>query len=1448
MSFARKNFMIPAVVFVCLVFLLPLARGKDEVVSASAKTWTVEPRDHLDDSTVNQLQQDETGQKIELERYFNKSMVDKRLASDRTNNNQLGPSVIADADGNIYIAFTKDDGNIMMQKLNSSGEVQWEQDKQVFVSDCPAPQGVSGNRLATVLHPNGIVVIANCYVGIGQNDIWAQLVSTSGVAQWAADTRVNDNTANNKYNQEVEVLGSDIYIAWADDRTASGTYEMYAQKLNSSGSRTISGDQALVTPGVNLLGPRLKKTPSNKLLLSYINTSNNQIWVRQYDSSFTLEWGPSAAGTTTSPTSKAHFATTVIGDNSYYFFRKFSTSPPNYQIYGQSLNSVGGTRWNGGLDLRVGRRVVPGGILAWNDGTNPYFASTEFSGAAYPCGKKVDAATGAVLWGGIFDNEPKLIVGSYVPPHQPAVSIIFSGSVSHVVYSNLNGTYQADVYYNSFDTSGTITHASDIMINRDYGVLHQQAMKISKDSGGDIVGAWLDSRTGELSTDVYVQKFNSSGTSQWTGDTKANSATSNCGGVDIVVNGTDSYVVWGASGNVWLNKINGSGVRQWADLRVNVGAASQTSSPSLSYDGTNIIVVWEDNRGGDGNLQVYYNAVSTAGVVQLGADVRVTIESATKKVKPKIRSDGTNAFVVWEDSRNGSNEDIYMQKINSSGVPQYASDVKIDNVGGIFNSSNNPNFVLSGGNIYVIWEDDRGTGDAYTDIYLAGFNGETRLFDDVLVNDSSSGDKVNPAIGVSDGALYIVWKDKRDSSTYTDIYMAKFNTSGIKRYANDAQVNVDSPTVIHSNPTMTLDDSYVGWDDDRNGATNKDIFLARGVDLVKTNGKMYGGGLIHDTGTNNVRYEEMDWTVTKPLNTAVKFRTRSADTQAELPTAEWSSYYMAVAVKDEYTADIVQAKADIESPDRRFLEVEINLETSDTSISPAVQDVTIQYLTNEAPVISSLSVSADASGEVNFSYNVADSDSATVVMSFEYWDGSAWKTTSNVTGMGSKSVGATYTGVWDAAQDLPNASLESKIRLTADDQASFNNTDTEESPPFSLDTRPTPSATPTSSSTTTGTASSTATVTASARTSRTISPSPEASVSGIVIVPIDEPSEIPDEPPLIEPSQIDEKIREFIEVLSLASQTPSGQAAMGITELLLAAPVIFGPLLSAIIGIFSSILNITHHPFPAATVPRHRRKGYVFDFKTKKPIGLARVKIFSVERDNLVYQDFTNREGEFVMLLPKGEFYLTVEKGGYELVKEVPISSKKPFNADESDGYYDAIYYPESIIRVGEAGVMNLSIPLNPRSRSYGIAGALRVIWGAVRQASYVFFVIGTLLAIFLLIADPKAPVNIAISLFYLLLWIWLIYNFVTYEKKAGRVVTTEKAPLPLAIIRVFDLDMRLVQTAVTNEKGNFVLNLSRGNYRLEIRKPGFEVRRASFTLKSLMDIADLNIALERAK
>lgn len=53
----------------------------------------------------------------------------------------------------------------------------------------------------------------------------------------------------------------------------------------------------------------------------------------------------------------------------------------------------------------------------------------------------------------------------------------------------------------------------------------------------------------------------------------------------------------------------------------------------------------------------------------------------------------------------------------------------------------------------------------------------------------------------------------------------------------------------------------------------------------------------------------------------------------------------------------------------------------------------------------------------------------------------------------------------------------------------------------------------------------------------------------------------------------------------------------------------------------------------------------------------------------------------------------------------------------------------------------------------------------------------------------------------------------------------TTKKPLPLAIVRVFDVEGKLKQTTVTDENGRYNLLVKPGKYRLEVIKEGFQTK-----------------------
>ncbi len=82
-------------------------------------------------------------------------------------------------------------------------------------------------------------------------------------------------------------------------------------------------------------------------------------------------------------------------------------------------------------------------------------------------------------------------------------------------------------------------------------------------------------------------------------------------------------------------------------------------------------------------------------------------------------------------------------------------------------------------------------------------------------------------------------------------------------------------------------------------------------------------------------WSSISWNSTTPPGTAVKFRTRGADTEGDLSSATWSNYY-------------TTSGSSITTPASSWLEIELTLESDGTN-TPILSDFTIHYNTLDAP-------------------------------------------------------------------------------------------------------------------------------------------------------------------------------------------------------------------------------------------------------------------------------------------------------------------------------------------------------------------------------------------------------------------------------------------------------------------------------------------------------------------
>jgi hypothetical protein len=286
-----------------------------------------------------------------------------------------------------------------------------------------------------------------------------------------------------------------------------------------------------------------------------------------------------------------------------------------------------------------------------------------------------------------------------------------------------------DIYAQKFNSSGEAQWgASDVSVGDNPNDV-QRNPDIAVDSSGNAFIVWEDERDGISDENVYAQKLNSVGTVQWGSDVKVNEdnddETQTFPSVVCDSNG-NAIIVWadrksGTDSDIYAQKLDTDGAKQWSssDVQINQNTTGNQNGVSVAIDSYDYaVVVWSDTRTGSMDI-IAAQKLDTSGTVQWGSsDVMVNQTTiSASRISPDIAIDsGDNVVIVWKDERNGaSDDDIYVQKLNSSGVALWgSSDVKVNQ-----NSDSDvqefPKVAVDPfGNTIVAWEDQRGT---YADIY-----------------------------------------------------------------------------------------------------------------------------------------------------------------------------------------------------------------------------------------------------------------------------------------------------------------------------------------------------------------------------------------------------------------------------------------------------------------------------------------------------------------------------------------------------------------------------------------------------------------------------------------------------------------------------------------------------------------------------------------------------------
>ncbi|MFX0059605.1 MAG: hypothetical protein ACFE8J_15010, partial [Candidatus Heimdallarchaeota archaeon] len=201
----------------------------------------------------------------------------------------------------------------------------------------------------------------------------------------------------------------------------------------------------------------------------------------------------------------------------------------------------------------------------------------------------------------------------------------------------------------------------------------------SDDAGGAII-AWADWRVPGYGSDIYAQRIAGNGSMYWT-ENGTGICTSIDNNQDWFVMSSDGFggaiIAWQdfrdivyTGTDIYVDRINKNGISQWnVDGKAICTILPDQYSPYLCVDNSGgAIIAWSDGRGGMvTDYDIYAQKLDPNGNIQWASNGKCVCNASYGQWISGVINDGKGgAIILWRDERNGD-EDVYIQRLNSEG-------------------------------------------------------------------------------------------------------------------------------------------------------------------------------------------------------------------------------------------------------------------------------------------------------------------------------------------------------------------------------------------------------------------------------------------------------------------------------------------------------------------------------------------------------------------------------------------------------------------------------------------------------------------------------------------------------------------------------------------------------------------------------------------------------------
>ena len=458
------------------------------------------------------------------------------------------------------------------------------------------------------------------------------LLSSVSHAQWQPDGIAVSAFTNYQTTQAIASDGAGgAIVTWHDFRSGT-SYDIYAQRVDVSGAVVWTADGVpLATVTANQAVPTIVSDGAGGAIVAWYDDRtccfNSDIYAQRIDASGTVLWAPDGVALCTA--TKDQIRPEIVSDGAggaIVVWEDGRISGTNRNVFAQRISAAGAVLWtaNGvALCTAANNQYLPkivsddagGAIVTWTD--------FRIGGVSDIFVQRVNAA-GATLWAanGVGLSGPSS--SEYSPV------IVADGSGGAIVTWQDFRTGTGDIYAQRINAPGAIQWTLDgVLISATGWDVNGQM--VSDGAGGAIVTWQLVVNSDEFPNsdyDLYVQRVDATGTLQWTlGGVAISTAVGNQSSSTMIPDGLggaiiaweDSLVGGTSNYDIRAQRVNASGTAQWTPGSVAVSVAdNEQRRPAILADGSGgAIVAWEDFRNGS-NMDIFAMQIGPDGTIPTG--------------------------------------------------------------------------------------------------------------------------------------------------------------------------------------------------------------------------------------------------------------------------------------------------------------------------------------------------------------------------------------------------------------------------------------------------------------------------------------------------------------------------------------------------------------------------------------------------------------------------------------------------------------------------------------------------------------------------------------------------------------------------------------------------------------------------------------------------------------